>query len=41
VPEIIALGAIIVGCVQIAKSPLAAETSGLATETASTVLLSV
>jgi drug/metabolite transporter (DMT)-like permease len=40
VPEIIALGAIIVGCVQIAKSPLAAESSGLATETASTVLLS-
>ena len=40
VPEIIALGAIIVGCVQIAKSPLAAETSGLVTETATTVLLS-
>jgi hypothetical protein len=40
VPEIIALAAIIVGCVQIAKSPLAAESSGLATETASTVLLS-
>ncbi len=40
VPQIIALGAIIVGCVQIAKSPLAAETSGLATETAPTVLLS-
>jgi hypothetical protein len=40
VPEIVALAAIIVGCVQIAKSPLAAETSGLATETASTVLLS-
>jgi hypothetical protein len=40
VPEIIALGAIIFGCVQIAKSPLAAETSGLATETPSTVLLS-
>ena len=39
-PEIIALSAIIVGCVQIAKSPLAAETSGMATETASTVLLS-
>ncbi|HVT69917.1 MAG TPA: DMT family transporter [Trebonia sp.] len=38
VPEIIALGAIIFGCVQIAKSPLAAETSGLATETPSTVL---
>ncbi len=41
VPEIIALAAIIVGCVQIAKSPLAAETSGLVTETASTVLLSL
>ncbi len=41
VPEIVALAAIIVGCVQIAKSPLAAETSGLATETASTVLLSL
>jgi hypothetical protein len=40
VPEIIALAAIIVGCVQIAKSPLAAESSGLVTETASTVLLS-
>jgi hypothetical protein len=41
VPEIVALAAIIVGCVQIAKSPLAAETSGLATETVSTVLLSL
>ena len=41
VPEIVALAAIIVGCVQIAKSPLAAETSGLVTETASTVLLSL
>jgi hypothetical protein len=41
VPEIVALGAIIAGCVQIAKSPLAAETSGLATETASPVLLSL
>ena len=41
VPEIIALAAIIVGCVQIAKSPLAAETSGLVTETASTVFLSL
>jgi hypothetical protein len=40
VPEIIALTAIIVGCVQIAKSPLASETSGLVTETPSTVLLS-
>ena len=27
-PQIVALAAIIVGCVQIAKSPLAAETSG-------------
>ncbi len=39
VPQVIALAAIILGCVQIAKSPLAAETSGLATETAPTVLL--
>jgi hypothetical protein len=39
-PEIVALAAIIVGCVQIAKSPLAAETSGLVTQTAPTVLLS-
>jgi hypothetical protein len=41
VPEIFALAAIIVGCVQIAKSQLAAETAGLVTETASTVLLSL
>jgi len=41
VPEIIALTAIIMGCVQIAKSPLASEASGLATETASPVLLSM
>ena len=41
VPEIVALAAIIVGCVQIAKSPLAAEASGLVTETVSTVLLSL
>ena len=40
VPQLFALAAIIFGCVQIAKSPLAAETSGLVTETASTVLLS-
>ena len=40
VPEIIALAAIIVGCVQIAKSPLASEASGLVTETQPTVLLS-
>ncbi len=39
-PEIVALAAIIAGCVQIAKSPLASETSSMATETASTVLLS-
>src|SRR5215469_8710160 len=39
-PEIIALTAIIVGCVQVAKSPLASETSGLVMETPSTVLLS-
>jgi hypothetical protein len=41
IPEILALGAIIFGCVQIAKSPLAAETSGLVSQSASTVLLSV
>ncbi len=39
-PQVVALAAIILGCVQIAKSPLAAETTGLATETPSTVLLS-
>jgi len=39
VPQIIALAAIILGCVQIAKSPLAAEASGLVSETASTVQL--
>jgi hypothetical protein len=39
VPQIVALGCIIAGCVQIAKSPLAAEASGLVTETASPVLL--
>ena len=38
VPQLIALAAIIFGCVQIAKSPLAAETSGLVRESASTVL---
>lgn len=38
-PEIIALAAIIFGCVQIAKSPLAAETSALVAETPSTVRL--
>jgi hypothetical protein len=41
VPEFVALAAIVVGCVQIAKSPLAAESSGLATQTAPTVLLSL
>ena len=40
VPELVALTAIIVGCIQVSKSPLAAETSGLVTETPSTVLLS-
>jgi hypothetical protein len=40
IPEIVAIAAIILGCVQIAKSPLAAETAGVATETASPVLLS-
>jgi hypothetical protein len=39
VPQLFALAAIIFGCVQIAKSPLAAETSGLVRESASTVLL--
>jgi hypothetical protein len=39
VPEIAALAAIIFGCVQIAKSPLASEASGLVTETSSKVLL--
>ena len=39
IPQIVALAVIIAGCIQIAKSPLAAETSGLVTETASTVLL--
>jgi hypothetical protein len=36
-PQIVAVLLIIVGCVQIAKSPLAAETKTLATETPSTV----
>jgi hypothetical protein len=40
VPEIVALAAIIVGCIQVSKSPLASETSGLVTESPSTVLLS-
>ena len=39
VPQFIALAAITLGCVQIAKSPLAAESSGLVRETPSTVLL--
>jgi hypothetical protein len=39
VPQVVALGAIVLGCVQIAKSPLASETAGLVTETPSTVLL--
>jgi len=39
IPEIIALGFIIFGCVQIAKSPLAQEASGLMKETTSPVLL--
>jgi len=37
VPQIVALAVIVVGCIQIAKSPLAAETKALATETPSTV----
>jgi hypothetical protein len=36
-PEIVALAAIIFGCVQIAKSPLASESAPLVSETASTV----
>jgi hypothetical protein len=36
-PEIVALAAIIFGCVQIAKSPLAPESAPLVSETASTV----
>ena len=39
VPEIVALAAIIVGTIQIAKSPLAAEASAMVTETPSTVQL--
>jgi hypothetical protein len=38
-PQIVALAAIILGCVQIAKSPLAADTAGLVSETATTVQL--
>jgi len=38
-PQLIALAAIILGCVQIAKSPLAAENAGLPREAPSTVLL--
>ena len=38
-PQIVALGLIIVGCVQIAKSPLAADPGGLVSESASTVQL--
>ena len=39
-PQIVALALIIVGCVQIAKSPLAADPKGLVSESASTVQLS-
>ena len=39
-PQLVALGLIIVGCVQIAKSPLAADPRGLVSESASTVQLS-
>jgi 3-dehydroquinate dehydratase len=38
-PQIVALAAIILGCVQIAKSPLAADTAGLVSGTATTVQL--
>ena len=39
-PQVVALALIIVGCVQIAKSPLAADPGGLVSESASTVQLS-
>jgi hypothetical protein len=39
VPEIVALAAITLGCVQIAKSPLAADNAGLVSETATAVQL--
>src|SRR5579859_2123707 len=35
-PQVVALAAITLGCIQIAKSPLAADTAGLASETAAT-----
>jgi hypothetical protein len=38
-PQIVALAAIILGCVQIAKSPLAADNAGLVSKTATTVQL--
>jgi hypothetical protein len=38
-PQIVALAAIIIGCVQIAKSPLAADTAGLVSGTPTTVQL--
>jgi hypothetical protein len=39
VPELVALAAIAIGCVQIEKSPLAQDTAGLVSETATTVQL--
>jgi hypothetical protein len=36
-PELIALTAIVIGCVHIAKSPLASDSAGLVSQTASTV----
>jgi hypothetical protein len=39
VPEVVMLALIITGCVQIAKSPLASETTGPVTKTAPTVFL--
>jgi len=39
-PQIVALGLIIVGCIQIAKSPLAGDPAALVSEAASTVQLS-
>ena len=38
-PQIVALAAIILGCIQIAKSPLAQDTAGLVSETPTTVQL--
>jgi hypothetical protein len=37
VPQIIAVGVIIIGCIQTAKSPLASQTTPLVTETTARV----